>query len=96
MRWYDQYKELGGYLDLFKGMDAVKRDKMIGDIFSLIKDSDPELISRHVFDFPLEIHRRRWYDQDPYLWLVFNGLKNTDDKLLKKITLLLRDQIKPS
>jgi hypothetical protein len=37
-------------------------------------------------DFPLDINRRRWYDKDPYLWLIMNGLKYASDELLASVT----------
>jgi hypothetical protein len=29
----------------------------------------------------------RWYDKDPYLWLLFNGLRFADTEVMKKVTL---------
>jgi len=29
--------------------------------------------------------KRRWYDQNPYCWLIINGLKYADDIFLQKV-----------
>lgn len=34
-------------------------------------------------EFPLEILRRRWYDKDPYVWLLFNGLRYAEIRVLE-------------
>lgn len=85
-RWYDKYKKLAAHLDSFKTMKKNQRDKLVSGILEIVQMYDNSLIDNSVMDFPLELPRRRWYDKDPYLWLIFNGLKNADEILLKKIT----------
>lgn len=87
MRWYDKHNKLGKYLDGLKDMNSSKRDKIVKDILAIINSENPKLLSdENTIDFPLNINRRRWYDEDPYLWLLINGLSRGDNKTLKKVT----------
>lgn len=88
-RWYDKHEKLGKYLDGLKGKDEKARDGLITGIMLLIKENDPHLLDDLVMGFPLSLHRRRWYDNDPYLWLIFNGLEYAEEKLLNKIASFL-------
>jgi len=82
-RWYDKYEELGKHLDSFKNMKEENRDPLIKGIMSIVQQQSPELLAcEKAFEFPLELHRRRWYDNDPYLWLLFNTLKSANKKVL--------------
>ena len=85
MRWYDKNETLANYLDSLKEMPGVKKDKIIIEIMVLIKENNPTLLDDFVGEFPLNLNRRRWYDKDPYLWLLFNGLKYANDDLLQKV-----------
>ena len=86
-RWYDKYRELGGKLDSISGMDPGLRDPLVKGIIDLIQEHSPDLLSSEkAFKFPLETNRRRWYDSDPYLWLLFNTLKSANIDLLQLIT----------
>jgi predicted PolB exonuclease-like 3'-5' exonuclease len=85
-RWYDKHPQIGYKLDTFKEMDAKLKDHLIKGIMNLVKNYDPDLLSyEKAFDFPLSLKRHRWYDQDPYLWLMFNTLMMADDVLLQSI-----------
>ena len=88
-RWYDKHKKLAKLLEGFKGMRKYKRDKLSTGIIDLVKEHDDTLIDNFVMGFPLELYQRRWYDKDPYLWLIFNGLGNADKELLKKVVAYL-------
>jgi hypothetical protein len=92
-RWYDKHRKLGKLLDNFKGMRKYKRDKLATGIIGIIKEHDGMLIDDKVMEFPLDLPQRRWYDKDPYLWLIFNGLSQADKKLLKNVTAYLEKQI---
>jgi hypothetical protein len=81
-RWYDRMPALAGALDSLRTSKAASRDKCIREILALVKDKSPGLLDRFVMQFPLNLFRRRWYDTDPYIWLVFNGLRFADDDLL--------------
>lgn len=93
-RWYDKHKPLGKYLDSLKDMHPKKRDKLVRGILSLIREHHPDLLSESVMDFPLDLHRRRWYDKNPYLWLIFNGLSYAEATLRKKVSKYLHENRK--
>jgi len=84
-RWYDKHKRLAVYLEMFKEMEPDKRDELIKGIMVLIKENNPTLLDDFVMDFPMELQRRRWYDKDPYLWIIFNGLKYADRDLIEEV-----------
>lgn len=82
-RWYDTH-EIGKYLDCLQDMNKKERDPIINGIMQLVKKNGFE-VDKYVMSFPLESLRRRWYDKDPYLWIIFNGLQNANKKLLDEI-----------
>jgi hypothetical protein len=94
-RWYDSHP-IGKYLDHFKGMQKKQRDPYILGIMKIAKKYGSSFIDDSVMDFPLELIRRRWYDMDPNLWIVFNGLERADVKLLDEISVYLEENLKPA
>lgn len=83
-RWYDKRPNLGKRLDAFKVMEPQKYTPIITDIIELIEQYDPSLLSfEKALDFRFDSNRRRWYDNDPYLWLIFNTLETADETLLQ-------------
>lgn len=93
MRWYDKHKKLAGLLERFKGMPQEQRNGLVSGVMEIIKPMDPKLVDKHVMEFPLETQRRRWYDMDPYLWLLFNGLRYANAEILKKTTAYLEKKM---
>jgi hypothetical protein len=94
-RWYDEHKDLANFLELFKDMKDDVRDKHISAVISLIKQLDPDALSfDKAFNFPLDIKRRRWYDSDPYLWLVINTLELVNQAVLDAVIDYLKNNIK--
>jgi len=89
-RWYDKYPELRKFIDDLKNMEKGERETIILDMQRMIMEYDNELIDRHVHEFPMT-YRRRWYDKDPYSWLVINALEYVDDDLLTDIILYLKE-----
>ena len=55
----------------------------------IIIDYDYELLNRYVIEFPMT-YNRRWYDKDPFSWLIINGLKYANKELLNKIITYLK------
>jgi hypothetical protein len=56
--------------------------------------STPDLISeQRAMDFPLDAFRRRWYDLDPILWLMFNALSSAPSELLDEVAEILDQEI---
>lgn len=91
-RWYDKYEKLGDQIDRLKFTKRSHRDQLVQGVMKIIKKDTPSLLDRFVMDFPLDILRRRWYDKDPYLWLIINGLKYADKDLLDKVTEFLEEE----
>ena len=92
MRWYDQYERLGHHIDSLKGMEAGHRDHLVRGIQSLIQHHSPTILDETVLDFPLDLARQRWYDNDPYLWLTINGLQQVGPDLLETVALYLEEE----
>ncbi len=84
-RWYDRYDKLGEYLELMAELSPEQRDELVKGIMVIIKRESPDFLTDVVLQFPLDLFRRRWYDKDPYLWLVFNGLEYADDAVVEKV-----------
>ncbi|MBD3422313.1 MAG: hypothetical protein GF398_19545 [Chitinivibrionales bacterium] len=84
-RWYDGYEKLAFYLEQLKGMEHQHRDKLIKAILEIIRAKAPHLMEDFLLEFPLDMQRRRWYDQDPYLWLMINGMRFGEDDLIKEV-----------
>ncbi|MBU0485536.1 MAG: hypothetical protein KKB30_13605 [Proteobacteria bacterium] len=84
-RWYDKHEKLRKNIDKLKFSEKNFRDYLLSGVMVLIKKHRPRLLEDFVQDFPLEIHRRRWYDKDPYLWLIINGLRHADQELLDEV-----------
>lgn len=85
-RWYDKDRKLSCLLDSFKIMKEESRDKLCTGIIDLIKKFQASIVDDSVMEFPLEFPNRRWYDKDPYLWLIFNGLSRANNVLIRKVT----------
>lgn len=85
-RWYDKHPKLSMYLDRLKDLDDEERDEIIVGIMVLIKKECPNLLEEFVMEFPLPLYRKRWYDKDPYLWILFNGLKYANASLIERVT----------
>jgi hypothetical protein len=82
-RWYDRYPRLRTCLERFQTMGQRDRDGVIKGAMAIIKEKMPDVFDRFALDFPLDVLRRRWYDQDPYLWLLFNGLSVAEKEMIQ-------------
>ncbi len=83
-RWYDAIPELKGLIERLRDIDREQRNDIFDGIKKLDSDFDSKLIDRHVLEFPMNL-KRRWYDQDPYSWLMINALKYADAPLLEQV-----------
>ncbi len=90
-RWYDKYNELAQYMDHFKKAGPKISDKILVGMINLIRKTNPKILSDFILNFSLEINRRRWYDNDSYLWLIINGLEYADESLIQKVTEYLKE-----
>jgi hypothetical protein len=94
MRWYDEYPGLKKHLEKIKHMDSHERKIVLQKIMSFINDSEyAHVINEKAMAFPLKPSVRRWYDRDPYLWLIVNGLKHTDKDFIDNIFNHLEQQL---
>jgi hypothetical protein len=89
-RWYDKYPDLQKSIEKLKDLDKAERDEIIQGIKDLILNYDEELIANNAMEFPLGC-RRRWYDSDPYAWLVINSLQYVDEDLITDIIIYLNE-----
>lgn len=93
MRWYDRYRKLAKHLDGLKEIDPDMRTRIVRRILSLMRTEYPNLVSADsALEFPLDFQRRRWYDKDPYLWLVMNGLSHAPEPFLQKVAVILEQE----
>ncbi len=90
-RWYDKYPELATYLESFNGGAQDKGDKVLKGIIRLISEDKPNMLTDYVSDFPWQDRRRRLYDRNPSLWLVFSGLEYADENLIIKVNEYLKE-----
>jgi hypothetical protein len=60
----------------------------------IVKKYESSFIDEAVVEFPLEPHQRRWYDESPYLWIMFNGLQKAAEKILDEIAAYLEKILK--
>lgn len=84
-RWYDKHEKLANHLEKLKTMPQKERNDLLKDLITFGRILDPELFEKHLLEYPLDLKKRRWYDDDPYLWVVVNGLKFASDEILKKV-----------
>ncbi len=83
-RWYDKIADLGIFIEKMKDIKKRKREKILVHLKDLIMKHDPEIVDKHVVDFPMGI-RKRWYDKDPYSWLIINSLKFAKKDLIDEV-----------
>jgi hypothetical protein len=93
-RWYDKNKTLALLLWILKTRDLSDQERIVAGMKEIIMEYDQDLMDRWVLEFPLTT-KRRWYDQNPYSWLVINSLKYADSRLLGGIILFLKNELEP-
>ncbi len=89
-RWYDHIPDFGPYIDRISELDNEDREDVILAIKDMILQYDPSLMDRYVYNFAIN---RRWYDNDPFSWLVINTLKYCDQPLKSKVTRFLSGRL---
>ena len=93
-RWYDKHPELMELLGALRHSRDSEQERIIGGMKELIMGHDPELMDRWVLEFPLTT-KRRWYDKNPYSWLVINSLKYADRRLVRGVIGYLKGELEP-
>jgi hypothetical protein len=89
-RWFDKYPDLRESIDKLEYFTKQDRDEIIQGMKDLISNYDNELIANIAIEFPLEC-KRRWYNTDPYAWLVINSLIYLDEDLITEIIIYLNE-----
>ena len=88
-RWYDKHQGLSSALEKLRTAHKKDRDNIVEGMKKIITKKDPDFIDKVCKKFPLNPYRRRWYDEDPYLWLVVNSLRYADDETINEVVGLL-------
>lgn len=91
-RWYDKIR-LGEYIRVLGKIAPEKRKKILTKINEIINQYDKDLIINNVMNFTLA-YKRRWYDKDPYSWLIINSLKYVNEDKLNQILIYMEKTIK--
>jgi hypothetical protein len=89
-RWYDKYPELQNILEKLKSLEKRERDRIMLYVKDLIIDHDKQIFNKYVFESPMP-KRRRWYDKNPFSWLVINSLKCAEEDFITELTLFLQE-----
>jgi hypothetical protein len=84
-RWYDANRKLKFYLESLQHLDRGMKEKIVKDLMALVKEYDGALLDRFAEEYPLEIRKQRWYDQNPYLWILINGLQYASDDVIELV-----------
>jgi len=85
-RWYDRHVKLGKYLEALRNLTPRERNPIVRKLLDLIRTRQPSLVDEnHAVEFPLDLYRRRWYDKEPLLWLLFNALRDADESLRDEV-----------
>lgn len=92
-RWYDKHEGLANHFEALKAMPPKRLEEMLKDLIALGRLLDPNLFEEHLLEYPLDLKKRRWYDDDPYLWLVVNGLRFASDDIINKVVAFFDKQI---
>jgi hypothetical protein len=84
-RWYDRHRKLKYYLESLQGVERTLRSKIVKEIMEVVKTCDGSLLDRFAEAYPLALRKQRWYDQNPYLWILYNGLQYASDEIIAKV-----------
>ncbi|NOZ08745.1 MAG: hypothetical protein GXO91_07725 [FCB group bacterium] len=91
-RWYDPPSKLGLHFEKMQFLREHERDAIIVGIKNIIMKHDPDLINRHILEFA-SFSRNRWYDADPYTWLIINSLKYAGNDIITEVIKYLEKKI---
>ena len=92
-RWYDNNKELSRVLNDIKSLETDLRIQVVQGVLNLVNNANPNLIENFIANYRFDIFKNRWYDEDPYLWLIYNGLYYGDEKLKNDVIEFLKQKI---
>jgi hypothetical protein len=84
-RWYDKHEGLSLTLERLRTADKRDCDNIVDKVREIVTKRDPDFIDKVCREFLLDCHARRWYDEDPYLWSVFNSLRYADGETIEQV-----------
>jgi hypothetical protein len=90
MRWYDAHPSLSRGLESLRTADPRLRRAVVGEALAALQLLAGNVLERHVDGFPLDLHRRRWYDDEPELWMLVNGLQHVGTTCQDTVADILR------
>jgi hypothetical protein len=82
-RWHDKDPVLRVALQKLAELPERQQEVLMMDLQRVIMKYDDRLIERNVSKFSI---RRRWYDKNPYTWLIINSLKYASPELREKVS----------
>ena len=89
-RWHDKDPVLSALLEKIQRLDEREQDQMMIEVKYIINKYDHTLIGKHIEEYK---SRRRWYDKNPYTWLVINALKYSPPQLLDEVKSFLQSRL---
>lgn len=93
-RWYDKRPQLGKGLDQFKEMEPQVREPILKEIIDLVEKEAPSLLSDEKTNgFRLDSAGLRWYEHDPFCWLVFNILEFASVAIWESVEVFLQKRL---
>jgi len=84
-RWYDSNWRLKNYLDKLPTLNNELYEKIVKDLMELVREEDPKAFDRFAAYYPLSEQKQRWYDLNPYCWILVNGLKHVSPQIIEKV-----------
>ncbi|HBE01066.1 MAG TPA: hypothetical protein DC049_01125 [Spirochaetia bacterium] len=91
LRWYDTYPVLKDALEKIKHEKKENQVQFFSQINNIIMEYDENLTEKHIEKFHF---KRRWYDKNPYSWLVINSLAWAEKPLLEAVISSLKQSHK--
>ncbi|RPJ08849.1 MAG: hypothetical protein EHM28_03190 [Spirochaetaceae bacterium] len=91
-RWYDINSELAWFFEQIQGMQNQDRVSVVQGILTIINKANPALIEDFISNYRMDLYHHRWYDSDPYLWLIYNGLSMGGKNLTTEVVQYLKQK----
>ena len=98
-RWYDNFRSFAKQLERLKNVSSAQLDAVTKGIFAILEENDATHIRGDFLDasctsdfikaYAIDLYHKRWYDKDPYLWLIVNSLKYASPSVVEKISLYI-------
>ena len=88
-RWYDGNPALSGCIEKLKTADREYVERLMTDIENIVMKHDASLFDKHVMEFDI---KRRWYDKNPYTWIIINSLRYASADLIDEVVAYLKKE----